>query len=121
MLGQFGSKTRPRPSADSAISVTSASSTVDLGRPPPEMLAERLGQPIAEGAELEEVEQLVHLVGIDDGRSTRSSRCDVQVDVADEHHHLGVLAHLRLVPRPGWPRSFGVCSSTWAKMPSRPP
>ena len=57
---------------------------------------ERRAQPLVERVELEEVEQLVDRLGVDRAAHQILGR-HAQVDVADEHHHLGVAAGLRLV------------------------
>ena len=46
---------------------------------------------------------------------------DVDGRVASQHHHLGVLAHPRLVAPRGSRGASGVCLSRLAKMPSSPP
>ena len=99
---------------------TSASSTS-----PPPIPGATIGaastsrEPLEQRAELEEVEQPLHLGGV--LRSPlQAVEVDLDRDVAQQDHHVGVLAHPGLVLGQRGPQ-LGVWSSRWLKMPSRPP
>ena len=84
---------------------------------------EHLGEALEQRAELEELEQALHLAEIGRLHAERGDVAEVDVDrgVAPQHHHLGVLAHPGLVLAARLSRSLGVCLSRLAKMPSSPP
>ena len=72
---------------------------VGLGGGRTEVGVEGLGQSVEQRVELEELEQAAHLVDVDRSSDRRRGRrCDRSSgDVAHEHHHLVVLAHVGLV------------------------
>ena len=73
-VGRRSASTSAIASAGCATRVTSASSTSPRTDAPAEVSAERLGQPVVERAELEEVEQRRDLVGVGLAGGMRSSR-----------------------------------------------
>ena len=86
-----------------------------------ERSADDLGEAVAQRAELEEVEQPPDLVGVDG--AGQPSVVEADLDRRRRARSTISSALLRAVASCSarfW-RSFGVCSSTWAKIPSRPP